>query len=69
MPVVRKPVVGIIATGTELLNVSDPLEPGKIRNSNASMVYAQAIEAGATPLYLGKISDELDKALLQLKKR
>ncbi len=29
VPVVRKPVVGIIATGTELLNVSDPLEPGK----------------------------------------
>lgn len=46
VPVVRKPVVGIIATGTELLNTSDPLEPGKIRNSNASMVYAQAIEAG-----------------------
>ncbi len=29
VPVVRKPVVGIIATGTELLHVSDPLEPGK----------------------------------------
>ncbi|CAN2252667.1 gephyrin-like molybdotransferase Glp [Bacillus sp. SN1] len=67
VPVVRKPVVGIIATGTELLNVSDPLEPGKIRNSNASMVYAQVIEAGATPLYLGKISDDLDKSFAAVK--
>ncbi|AKL84189.1 molybdopterin molybdotransferase MoeA [Bacillus atrophaeus] len=62
VPVVRKPVVGIIATGTELLNVSDPLEPGKIRNSNAGMVCAQVIEAGASPLYLGKISDNFDES-------
>ncbi|MCY8533563.1 molybdopterin molybdotransferase MoeA [Bacillus vallismortis] len=67
VPVVRKPVVGIIATGTELLNVSDPLEPGKIRNSNASMVYAQVIEAGASPLYLGKISDVLDQSFAAVK--
>lgn len=31
------------------------------------MVYAQAIEAGATPLYLGKISDELDKSFAAVK--
>lgn len=68
VPVVRKPVVGIIATGTELLNVSDTLEPGKIRNSNASMVYAQVIEVGASPLYLGKISDDLDQSFAAVEK-
>lgn len=49
VPAVKKPVVGIIATGTELLNVSDPLVPGKIRNSNAGMAAAQVEEAGGTP--------------------
>lgn len=67
VPVVRKPVVGIIATGTELLHVSDPLEPGKIRNSNAAMVYAQIIEAGAVPLNLGKISDDFDDSYAAVK--
>ncbi|PRT00657.1 molybdopterin molybdenumtransferase [Bacillus velezensis] len=67
VPVVRKPVVGIIATGTELLHVSDPLEPGKIRNSNAAMVYAQVIEAGAVPLNLGKISDDFDDSYAAVK--
>ena len=62
VPVVKKPVIGIIATGTELLNVSDPLVPGKIRNSNASMVMAQVEEAGGTPLYLGKISDQFEES-------
>ncbi|WP_077736900.1 molybdopterin molybdotransferase MoeA [Bacillus sonorensis] len=62
VPVIKKPVVGIIATGTELLNVSDPLVPGKIRNSNASMVAAQVEEAGGRPLYFGKISDHFDES-------
>ncbi|MEC1262312.1 molybdopterin molybdotransferase MoeA [Bacillus swezeyi] len=62
VPVVKKPVIGIIATGTELLNVSDPLVPGKIRNSNAGMVAAQVEEAGGKPLYLGKISDQFEES-------
>src|SRR5699024_8819745 len=35
VPVGSKPKVGIIATGSELLEVDEPLQPGKIRNSNA----------------------------------
>ncbi|MFT0802393.1 gephyrin-like molybdotransferase Glp [Bacillus swezeyi] len=62
VPVVKKPVIGIIATGTELLNVSDPLVPGKIRNSNAGMAAAQVEEAGGKPLYLGKISDQFEES-------
>lgn len=68
VPVVKKPVIGIIATGTELLNVSDPLVPGKIRNSNASMVMAQVKEAGGIPLYLGKISDDFEESFDAVKK-
>ncbi|WP_339209401.1 gephyrin-like molybdotransferase Glp [Bacillus sp. FSL R5-0432] len=62
VPVVKKPVIGIISTGTELLQVSDAMVDGKIRNSNLSMVYAQVLEAGADPLDLGGVSDDFDKS-------
>ena len=56
VPVVKKPVIGIISTGTELLQVSDAMVDGKIRNSNLSMVYAQVLEAGGEPLDLGGLA-------------
>ncbi|MBB6602773.1 molybdopterin molybdotransferase MoeA [Bacillus pumilus] len=62
VPVVKKPVIGIISTGTELLQVSDAMVDGKIRNSNLSMVYAQILKAGGEPLDLGGVSDEFDKS-------
>jgi len=58
--VATKPVVGIIATGTELLDIDEPLQPGKIRNSNGYMVAAQAKRAGAEYKYYGKLADELE---------
>ena len=58
VPVVKKPVIGIISTGTELLQVCDAMVDGKIRNSNLSMVYAQVLEAGGEPLDLGGVSDD-----------
>lgn len=54
----RQPVVGIIATGTELLEVDEPLEPGKIRNSNAYMIYSQVKKAGGRPVMLGQLQDD-----------
>jgi molybdopterin molybdotransferase len=45
--VFKKPIVGILSTGTELLDINEPLQPGKIRNSNAYMVAAQARAMGA----------------------
>ncbi|MCS3484559.1 molybdopterin molybdotransferase [Bacillus sp. JUb11] len=62
VPVVKKPVIGIISTGTELLQVSDAMVDGKIRNSNLSMVYAQVLEAGGEPLDLGGVSDDFDQS-------
>lgn len=35
VPVRRRPKVAVFATGTELLEVDEPLVPGKIRNSNS----------------------------------
>jgi molybdopterin molybdotransferase len=61
VPVAKKPVIGVYATGTELLDVHEPLEPGKIRNSNSYMITSQIIKAGATPKYFGKLVDEFDR--------
>lgn len=58
--VAEKPKVGLFATGTELLKVDDPLEPGKIRNSNSYMISAQMERAGAEVLYFGNLPDDFD---------
>ncbi len=58
--VAKRPVVGVIATGTELLDVNEELQPGKIRNSNAYMIESQIIRAGAECKYYGKLADELE---------
>ena len=58
----RRPKVGIFATGTELLEVHEPLQPGKIRNSNSPMLEALVREAGGEPILLGAIVDDLELA-------
>lgn len=65
--VAKKPVVGVIATGTELLDVDEPLEPGKIRNSNAYMICSQVKRAGGEPIYFGSLADELEPSLKTIK--
>lgn len=56
----KKPIVGLFATGTELLEVEEPLVPGKIRNSNSHMISAQIERAGAIVHYFGKLPDDFD---------
>ena len=60
VPVARKPIVGLFATGTELLDVDEPLQPGKIRNSNSYMISAQIDRAGAKVQYFGILPDDFD---------
>lgn len=57
VPVFRKPVVGIFAAGTHLLEIGDPLVPGKIRNSNTYMLMSQIERAGAIPRYYGQLQN------------
>ena len=57
--VVRQPRVGILATGDELIGVDEPLQPGKIRNSNGYAQEAQVRAAGAIPVPLGIARDTL----------
>ncbi|UQZ37110.1 molybdopterin molybdenumtransferase MoeA [Paenibacillus sp. PK3_47] len=58
----RRPKIGIFATGSELLEVDEPLQPGKIRNSNSPMLEALVREAGGDPVMLGAIADDLELA-------
>ncbi|UQD52057.1 molybdopterin molybdenumtransferase MoeA [Bacillus methanolicus] len=58
----RRPTVAIFATGSELLDVNEPLEPGKIRNSNTYMVVAQVLNAGGLPVLLEKVPDNVGLA-------
>lgn len=58
----RQPTVAIFATGSELLDVEEPLELGKIRNSNSYMVAAQVSNAGGRPVLLEKVPDDVEQA-------
>ncbi len=50
---IRRPVIGILSTGDEVVDLDAPLAPGKIRNSNSYSLAAQVIAAGAIPARLG----------------
>jgi len=60
VPVAKKPIIGLFATGTELLEVEDELQPGKIRNSNTHMIIAQIERSGAEVKYFGKLPDDFE---------
>ena len=55
--VVRRPRVAVLATGDELISVTEPLQPGKIRNSNGYAQTAQVRALGAVPVPLGVARD------------
>ncbi|MBN1668910.1 MAG: molybdopterin molybdotransferase MoeA, partial [Anaerolineales bacterium] len=60
------PKVAILSSGDELLSPSQPLEPGKIYESNGIMLAALVARAGAQPHLLGTAPDRPDaiRALL-----
>jgi len=55
--VAKRPKVGILATGDELVGVEERLTKGKIRNSNTYIVHGQITKCGATPVDLGIARD------------
>ena len=59
----KRPIVGVLATGSELLEIDEPLYPGKIRNSNSYMLVSQIERAGGEAVFLGIIEDDFEKSL------
>jgi molybdopterin molybdotransferase len=56
--VAKKPVVGIISTGNELVPVTETPGPGQVRDANASMIAAWLSEYGCVPRIYGIVKDE-----------
>lgn len=64
--VFRRPRVGILTTGDEVVEPGEPLPYGGVYNSNAYSLLGLVWEAGGEPVLLGKVEDEPEKVLARL---
>jgi molybdopterin molybdotransferase len=55
----RRPRVAVLSTGNELADLGVEPGPGQIPNTNTYSLMAQALDAGALPINLGIVPDEL----------
>ncbi len=60
----RKPKVGILATGDEVIEPGQPLAQGHVYNSNTFSICGLLRAAGATPIILNHVQDD-KKALIK----
>jgi len=58
VPVHRRPVVGILSTGNEIVTARAALRPGQVRDVNAHALAAQVRRAGAEPRGYGIARDD-----------
>ena len=58
--VFKKPVIGILSTGDEIVPVDEDPPPGKIRDINTFTLSATVKEAGGIPVTYGIIRDSFD---------
>ena len=66
--VVRRPRVGVLSTGDELVSGGGPLEPGQIRDSNRGTLLALVVAAGAEAVDLGLVADDADAIAATLRR-
>ncbi|OGO58823.1 MAG: hypothetical protein A2025_03815 [Chloroflexi bacterium RBG_19FT_COMBO_47_15] len=59
--VIRRPVIGILATGNEVMEVNQPLLPGKIYNSNSYSLASLVLRYGGIPKLLGIAPDDVEQ--------
>ncbi len=64
--VIRRPVVGILATGDEVLDVNESLLPGRVYNSNSYSLAAQVLSCGGIPRLLGVAADNIEQLSVAL---
>jgi molybdopterin molybdotransferase len=64
--VIRRPVVAILATGNELVDIAQPLPAGKIYNTNSYSLAALVLRYGGIPRILGIASDVEDSLIARL---
>ena len=68
IPVLAKPTVGIIPTGSELIEPGDPPQPGRIIEFNSRVAAGFVEEWGGAPHRLPRVIDDLPKIRATLKK-
>lgn len=66
LKIYSKPRVGILATGSELLSVSTPLQPGKIHDTNSYMLDAKVRLSGGMPVMMGHVEDDVEAIIERL---
>lgn len=54
----RRPRVAVLSTGSELIEVDQPLGPGQIRNSNTYSLQALCRQMGVEPVVMGIVPDD-----------
>ena len=66
--VYRRPCVGLLATGTELMDVGQALLPAKIYNSNSYTLRGMLQEAGCEVIAIPIVSDRMEDTLEALER-
>lgn len=61
VPVYKKPLIGILSGGNELVSPGDEVNGGKIYDINTTVLKALVKNAGGIPEVIGVIEDKLDK--------
>jgi molybdopterin molybdotransferase len=64
----KRPAVGIISTGDEIVGIDESPGIGKIRDINTYTLYGQVLEAGGVPRTYGIVHDDFD-SLFRVSKR
>jgi len=63
----RRPRVAILSTGDEVVDASEPLVPGKIRDANGYSVAAAVVKYGGVPLRLGIARDRIEELTAKIR--
>lgn len=58
--VYKKPTIGIISTGDEVVHPSKSIKPGQIRDINTYLLYSLIEESGCSPINYGVVKDEYE---------
>lgn len=66
--VYKRPLVGIVTTGSEIKEPGQELVQGQIYNSNAYSISAQVVQTGALVKYEGIVSDQIEIMSQKIKK-